>query len=361
MSTARVIDAVSPSVSYRSVSLVFALSVVVAISEAFLFYGYARYTLWTYLLMLFVVSIAAAFLEAEIPVFQAFALFPAFRLVNLTMPIFVEPTLFWLPLVYGPFIPAIVYVAWRNVGSSAESAPDRSTARTTGIAHELPWWLGGDRSGKLRRLLRRLWDPLAVPADASTARTVGHRVAQALVVSLLPVVAVALLLSLAVLTVYLAEVEHSIITPAPLVPSLDPYSLGLLVVTMIGFVGFVEELLFRGVLQKVLERRLGLVPGLLLASAIFGLLHSGYGVRTEILFAGMVGLVFGIIYDATDSLVLVSVMHGLLNVLVFGVIPLDGGSSIDLLRATLVRELHRVGLWRFVEPIMEMWGLSGVL
>jgi membrane protease YdiL (CAAX protease family) len=183
------------------------------------------------------------------------------------------------------------------------------------------------------------------------------------VVALFPVVGIAVLVSLFVLTVYLAEIEYGLITPAPLIPSLDFYHLAVLTAIMVGFVGFVEELLFRGVLQNVLERRLGLVPGLLLASGIFGLMHSVYGVPMEIVFASGVGVLFGILYDVTDSLVLVSVMHGFMNVFLFGIIPLTGMSSVDLLRATVTRELQRAGAEWVIDilPLLDVRLLVGLL
>jgi len=330
MNTGRAIDAVRPTVSLQSVATVFVLTVAVTASELLLLLGRVRYAIWAYSLLLVGLSLAPLLLKEEMSVVQAFALIPTFRLVNLTMPIFVDLTLFWLPLVYGPFVPVVLYLGRKTTVDGPQRTMG-ADVEAVELGAELPWWLGGTRGGKLRWLLRRGWTGLEPPGDATVVRSIFHWIARGLFVALVTLATVALF----VLTVYLAEIEYDIITPAPLVPSLDASQIVVLTVMMVVFVGFVEELIFRGILQKVLERRLGLVPGLLLASGIFALVHSGYGVQTEVAFAGGIGLLFGIIYDITDSLLLVAVMHGLLNVFVFGIIPLDGGSSIDLLQALL--------------------------
>lgn len=380
MNTTRRTPLLRLDVSLWSVALVVVLTLAIGASEGLLYYGHVWYTIWAYSLLLLAITLGAIVLENEISVLQAFALIPVFRLVNLTVPNFFDLTLFWLPLIYGPFIPMVVYLGRQSLvdelpalrrGVASRARANRGTGEPTGapthtetmaIRHELPWWLGGSRGKTLRRLARRAWKTLAVPEEASLGRSILHWVARGLLVVLLPLAVVAFLVLLGVVTVYLAEFEYGIITPAPLIPSLTVSDVAILTVIMIVFVGFVEELLFRGILQKVLERRLGLVPGLLLASGIFALMHSGHGVPMAIAFAGGAGLLFGVVYDVTDSLVLVAVMHGGLNVLLFGVIPLDGASSIDLLQAIILQELQRAGLWWIVEtvPLPEVWMLVGV-
>lgn len=352
METSRVSAAFRPSASPRSVATALVLTVAVAASEIPLFFGRGGYTIWAYSLLLVGLSLAPLVRPRDGPLFQAFALIPALRLVNLAMPIFTELTLFWLPLVYGPFVPVVVYLGWRSFAGEPRGSVTGSSPAAVEIGHDLPRWLGGTSGGKLRWAFRSGWELLGPPEESSRVRTVSHWAARVLFAVFLAVAVVAFLASMGVLVVSLAEIEYGIITPAPLVPSLDPSQIAVLAVVMIGFVGFVEELLFRGILQQVLERRLGLVPGLVLASGIFALMHSGYGVRMELAFAGGIGLLFGVLYDLTDSLVLVAVMHGLLNVLVFGVIPLNGGSAADLLRAVATDVLEPLGVEWLIEILV---------
>ena len=232
-------------------------------SEALLFVGLTELALWGHFVTLLVCVVAPLRFRGETGLFRAFALVPLFRLVNLGMPVFFELTLLWFPLIYGPLIPGLYLVARRR-------------------------------------------PPVEPPGNPGLVR----------LRALVPVVVV--------LSAGLGVLEFWIIRPEALIESWTLDQLVLVGVVMIGFVGLVEELLFRGVLQRTLEAHVGYLPGLLLASGVFGLMHSGYGVGLEVVFAGVIGLVFGILYDWTDSLALVSIMHGTLNVFLFAVIPLRG-------------------------------------
>ncbi|HEV3298064.1 MAG TPA: CPBP family intramembrane glutamic endopeptidase [Planctomycetaceae bacterium] len=86
--------------------------------------------------------------------------------------------------------------------------------------------------------------------------------------------------------------------------------------------GFGEELVFRGVLQRLLERWLdfggsGHIAGLIASNVIFGLLH--FLTPTYALLAGLMGIYFGVLLDATNppSLVVPMVAHGVYDYLAF--------------------------------------------
>lgn len=235
----------------------------VTISEGLLYFGYTGLALWSHLGTLLFCTLSPLRWRDELPILRAFALVPLFRLVNLGMPVFFQLTVFWFPLIYGPLIPGL-YLLVRT---------------------------------------QKPVEPVLV-----------KRLTQ--LVALLPLAFLG--------SVILAEIEFFILQPEGLIPAWSARNLLLLSIVMIGFVGLVEELLFRGILQRTLQSEFGRWPGLLLASAVFGLMHSGYGIPAEILFAGVIGFAFGLVYDWTDSLGLISFIHGALNVFLFGVIPLRG-------------------------------------
>jgi len=83
------------------------------------------------------------------------------------------------------------------------------------------------------------------------------------------------------------------------------------------FVGPAEELLFRGVVQGLLKQSLGLVPGLLAASGLFGIGHylaiSSGSAWTYLLVAGGLGVVLGVLYEYTENIVVPALTHGLWN------------------------------------------------
>lgn len=230
-------------------------------SEIFLFYGYIGFSLWGHFLTLLACVFVPLYRTEDTRLLQMFALLPLFRLVNLGMPVFVELTLFWFPLVYAPVLPAVYFV----IRTQPQLQP-RSNPRVFGL--------------------------LLVPA---------------LIVS-----------------AFLGEVEWLIITPEALITEWSVTQLLLIAVMMIGFVGFIEELLFRGVLQTGLKAHLGQWGAILLVSVLFGMMHSGYGSGLQLLYAGCLGLFYGVTYEYTDSLLLVTVMHGVLNVFLFAVVPIYG-------------------------------------
>ena len=61
------------------------------------------------------------------------------------------------------------------------------------------------------------------------------------------------------------------------------------------FVGFAEELLFRGVVQPWLEPMLGWLGAIVLSNAIFGVLHAA--TRTYAVLAALLGVYMGLLLD----------------------------------------------------------------
>lgn len=74
------------------------------------------------------------------------------------------------------------------------------------------------------------------------------------------------------------------------------------------FAGVGEELLFRGAVQGWLAGHTNTTLALLVASVLFGLVH--YASFTYFVVATGLGLVLGLAYAITDSLLLVMVWHG---------------------------------------------------
>ncbi|WP_239985739.1 CPBP family intramembrane glutamic endopeptidase [Marinobacter salexigens] len=79
------------------------------------------------------------------------------------------------------------------------------------------------------------------------------------------------------------------------------------------FAGVGEELLFRGALQGWLVEHTNTAVGVLAASVLFGLVH--YASFTYFVVASCLGLVLGLAYEATESLLLVMVWHGVYDMI----------------------------------------------
>jgi len=84
-----------------------------------------------------------------------------------------------------------------------------------------------------------------------------------------------------------------------------------------------EELLFRGVVQGVLRRSLGVGPAIAGASLLFGGIHIlsvGSGdAWTYVLVATALGAVLGLVYEYTENLVVPIVIHAIWNAALFGI------------------------------------------
>lgn len=69
-----------------------------------------------------------------------------------------------------------------------------------------------------------------------------------------------------------------------------------------------EEILFRGVLHGFIDKKWNFWLGLLISSAIFGVLHLGYPIS-----AGIMGIAFVVLYKLTRSLVTPIILHMVWN------------------------------------------------
>jgi hypothetical protein len=116
-------------------------------------------------------------------------------------------------------------------------------------------------------------------------------------------------------------IEYRIMKPPPLVPSLAWQEVWLPALILLICTGFAEELIFRGIMQSVISETLG-TWAVLYTSFLFAMLHMGYRSVADVVFVFGVGLVFGVVREYTDSIVGISIAHGVTNIMLFMVMPL---------------------------------------
>jgi membrane protease YdiL (CAAX protease family) len=238
----------------------------ITLAELLIYSGRMGAAVWVHIGILIALSLSDIFVkDPEIRrIYQAFMLLPVLRLVNLSMPIFFETTLYTFIFIYGPLaIPVAVIVLYQ-----------RDSLEQVGITlkHIVPYML------------------LSIP-----------------------------------LGFVLGLGEYLTIRSGYLIPNLTFENLLKLTIIMVFFVGLIEELIFRSILQTRLEHALGVRESLLITSVMFGLMHSGYGTFYEILYTGFVGFIMGFAFYKTKSLPFVAVLHGSVNVFLFGILPLQLG------------------------------------
>ncbi|HII00740.1 TPA: CPBP family intramembrane metalloprotease [Methanosarcinaceae archaeon] len=219
------------------------------------------------LLLITLVMCIALIKDREIQrTYQILMLLPLLRLVNLATPVFFEDTLYALAFIYAPMaIPVAIIAVYQEF-----------TLEKMGLT------------------LRRLW--LFLPLAVFMGAVLGY----------------------GEYTILQVSVKDA------LIPDLSLASLLSLAVVMIFFVGLIEELIFRGLLQTRLVTFLGPVAGILAASLLFGLMHAGYGSLIEIFYAIFVGVFIGQLYYRTGNLTLMVLIHGFMNIFVFGIFPMMG-------------------------------------
>lgn len=234
----------------------------IAFAEMLIYSGMVKEALWIHTANLMGLLFSMMFIkDKEIrKTYQALMLLPLLRLVSISMPIFINVTLYSAFFIYIPLIIMVTIAA----------VYQKLTLEEMGIT------------------LRRIW----------------------------------LYLPLSVLISFgLAAVEYQVIRTDYLIPDLSLLNLLKLAVVMIFFAGLVEEVIFRSIIQTRLNKVFGIGGGILLSGILFGVMHSGYGNFYEILYISFTGAIIGYIFYKTKSLPLITLVHGFVNVFLFGFIP----------------------------------------
>lgn len=237
-------------------------AIAIIFAELLIFGGRLKEASIVYTLLLLALSFSIAITKKQEirKVHQAFLLLPIFRLVNLSMPIFFKVNLYSFIFIYAPLaISVIIATAHQDV------------------IYE-----------KKRDTLRKMWIYLPFSILAGLA---------------------------------FGEAEYLLIGSRALIPDLSQVNLLGLIIIMVFIVGLVEELIFRAILQTRLEEFIGPAGGIFLASFLFGVMHSSYGTPYEIGYTFLVGGFLGYFFYKTRSLPVVILIHGLINVFLFGIIP----------------------------------------
>jgi membrane protease YdiL (CAAX protease family) len=121
--------------------------------------------------------------------------------------------------------------------------------------------------------------------------------------------------------VALGWIEYMILRPAPLAASLAFSDLWIPALVLLFFTGFLEELIFRGLIQSTAMHVLGRY-GLVYGALVFASLHLGFFSLVDLMFVLAVGLLFGWMVWKTGALLGVSLAHGITNICLYLIFPL---------------------------------------
>jgi hypothetical protein len=128
----------------------------------------------------------------------------------------------------------------------------------------------------------------------------------------------------------LGYIEHLILRPSPLLDEFTPGAIWFPALILVAFTGFLEEIIFRGLMQTTFGAKIGRWLGILLISGLFAVLHLGYQSPLDVIFVFLVALLFALLTEWTRSIWGVSLAHGLTNVTLFLVFPFIIGQGMQL-------------------------------
>ncbi len=122
-------------------------------------------------------------------------------------------------------------------------------------------------------------------------------------------------------------VEYFILTPEPMITELTWQGIWLMALIFLVCTGFVEEFIFRGVLQRSAVEAFG-GWGIVYVSLLFALVHLIHyvevgptGILIDITFVFIVALFFSWVVKKTGSLFGVSLSHGITNIILYMAMP----------------------------------------
>lgn len=115
-------------------------------------------------------------------------------------------------------------------------------------------------------------------------------------------------------------VEYFILAPEAMVAELTWQAVWLPALILLTTTGFVEEFIFRGVLQRAAVERFQW-RGMLYVSVLFAILHVGFLSWLDVIFVFSVALFFSWVVKKTGSLLGVTLSHGITNIMLFVVVP----------------------------------------
>lgn len=127
-------------------------------------------------------------------------------------------------------------------------------------------------------------------------------------------------LTIALTGVLFGFMEYIILRPSPLEKALSWQQIFVPALILLIFTGFLEEFIFRGLIQRGAYGTVGRY-GMLYVAVLFAVLHIGYRSLWDVAFVFAVGLFFSLVVLRTGSLVGVTLSHGLTNIALYLVIP----------------------------------------
>jgi membrane protease YdiL (CAAX protease family) len=121
--------------------------------------------------------------------------------------------------------------------------------------------------------------------------------------------------------IILGCIEYLILVPEPLVPTLNIYTLITGFLILLISTGLAEEILFRGIIQSNAQKVFRPSFAILITSLIFTTMHMGWMSILDYLFVFIVAIIYGALFYKTNSIVGITLNHGISNTFLFIILP----------------------------------------
>ncbi|KYK24536.1 hypothetical protein AYK25_06170 [Thermoplasmatales archaeon SM1-50] len=129
-------------------------------------------------------------------------------------------------------------------------------------------------------------------------------------------------IAVTLLGIPLGVVEYYILKPPALIDTISFDTIMITILILFFTTGLMEELIFRGLLQKKSIDIIGFWPGILFVTLIFAILHIGNLSLLDVLLVFFIGVIYALTVSKTKTIIGVSLSHTLVNVVLFIVLPL---------------------------------------
>jgi len=129
-------------------------------------------------------------------------------------------------------------------------------------------------------------------------------------------------IGIVILAIPFGVMEYLILRPAPLISSFSAEDILMAILILFIATGLMEEIIFRGILQKKTMDMMGAWQGMLFVTILFAGLHIGNLSFLDVLLVFFIGGLYAVVVNITKSIIGVTVSHTMVNIMLFIVCPL---------------------------------------
>ncbi|NDJ60132.1 MAG: CPBP family intramembrane metalloprotease [Chloroflexi bacterium] len=122
--------------------------------------------------------------------------------------------------------------------------------------------------------------------------------------------------------IFFGVTEFVVLRVEPLIDEVTFFNVAVAIFTLLIGTGLIEELAFRGIMQRASEDLLGRWGSIMYSATAFTIMHIGWQSALDLAFVFVAGVWWGYVFARTRSIIGITFAHALTNVMLFVVLPL---------------------------------------